>query len=187
MTRGPNRTAILGGLVAILAAVPACEYQELSVTPRNSLFHRLSGEAPSNGTARSLEPSPIRVEHPDGTITLFSRSGRDLMVHIRQTLIQNERDLFTEQILSDMTREEFLDRNVDPEAAFDELKARQRDVMQFFGRIGPFGEHSPMVFMEPQGGHVMRIRLTGMAQQGLRWTFMDMVLEEGSWRLRWFG
>jgi len=113
------------------------------------------------------------------------------MVHIQRAVTspepELERELFTEQVLSAHTWQEFEDRGYPPEAAFDELVRRREDVLKFFGRVGPLGENSPQVLMRAVGDNIIRLRLTGLAKEDLAWTFMDMSFEGGNWRLRWFG
>ena len=60
-------------------------------------------------------------------------------------------------------------------------------MLLLFNRIGPLGENSPQVIMRSLGDNVIRLQVTGLAKEGLNWTFMDMILEGGNWRLRWFG
>lgn len=125
-------------------------------------------------------------KNDDGTVTLISKTGRQLMAHIQRTLAEDEREQFAEQVLSEATRAEYHERGMDPADAFDRLKKQQKNIAQLFSRM-PMGEHSPNVLMERLGRNVFRVRLTGQATKGLEpWTGFDMVLEGGQWRLRWF-
>lgn len=194
---GPRNAACLAGLVACLSA---CQPVVLDERPKNDLFGRLQGtssersDGASPGTLRTpdgMELAPIREELPNGEIKLRARTARDLMVHIQRALTdpdrETERALFTEQVLSAVTWNEFDQRGLEPEAAFDELVRRREDVLKYFNRVGPLAENSPQVLMRVVGENTIRLQLTGLAREGLRWTFMDMVYEAGSWRLRWFG
>jgi hypothetical protein len=125
-------------------------------------------------------------ENDDGSVTLISKSGRQLMAHIQRTLAEEEKEQFTEQVLSEITRGEYFERGLDPGEAFDRLRKHQKDISKLFSRM-PMGEHSPNVLMERVSRNVFRVRVTGQAKKGLdRWTGFDMVLEKGNWRLRWF-
>lgn len=138
------------------------------------------------------EPESLVVEQPDGSKTLIARSGRHLMVHIYNTLADNDQDLFVDQVLCEATKAEYRDRNLDPRQAFATLKQHERDIHALFDLM-PAGEHTPGVFWEPVGTvgpdnqRVVRIKVTGVGTTRLHWTFMDMVMEHGNWRLRWFG
>lgn len=183
-------------LCLLAAASVGCQEQVLSEKPRNNLFGRLQGETTSrsSGGPRSLDPSllpPIREELPSGEVILRSRTARDLMVHVQRAVTARdrelERELFTEQVLSAHTWQEFVDRGYEPEGAYDELVRRREDVLKFFNRVGPLGENSPQVLMRAVGDNIVRLQLTGLAKEGLSWTFMDLSFEGGNWRLRWFG
>jgi hypothetical protein len=125
-------------------------------------------------------------KNEDGTVTLISKSGRQLMAHIQRTLAEDEQEQFTEQVLSEITRGEYFERGKDPAEAFALLKKHQKEISKLFSRM-PMGEHSPNVLMERLGRNVFRVRVTGQAKKDLeRWTGFDMVLEKGNWKLRWF-
>lgn len=195
-----RRTAIGLAPFAVLVIPSGCQPVVLDERPKNDLFGRLQG-APSDrpdrispGASGGLDPAllpPIREELPTGDIVLRSRTGRDLMVHIQRALTspdrELERELFTEQVLSAVTWNEFDERGLPPEAAFDELVRRREDVLKYFNRVGPLAEYSPQVLMRSMGKDTIRLQLTGLAREDLTWTFMDMVFEGGNWRLRWFG
>lgn len=177
----------------MLLAIPGCTYEK--VVNYKPFFTGLEGARHGTAPVQDASQRPglggtgdprIVIENPDGSITLISRSGRHLMTHISRTLRDNEPVLFTEQLLSDLTRMEYEERGLDPVEAFNTLKKHEEELRIFFARM-PFGEQSPHVIMEKIGQKMYRVRLTGQAARDLQWTYMDMVLESGQWRLRWFG
>jgi hypothetical protein len=108
------------------------------------------------------------------------------MYHIQDLLAKGDADLFADQVLSQTTRAEYRERGLDPRDAFATLKPREKEIAKLFARM-PMAEHSPNVLMEPLGGNVFRVRVTGTATNGLgAWTGFDMALESGNWKLRWF-
>jgi hypothetical protein len=126
------------------------------------------------------------IVNPDGSKRLIAKSGVQLMAHIRRTLAEEEADLFVDQILSRLTREEFYQRGLDPRDGFKTLKAHEREILLLFSRM-PMGEHSPNVRMEALGKNAFRVRLTGRVADTVgRYRGFDMILEEGNWKLRWF-
>ena len=133
-----------------------------------------------------FDPGRLRREHEDGRVTLIARRPYHLMIHIYYTLINNERDLFAEQVLSDITREEYAARGLDPREAFDTLQARQTDILRLFAAI-PQGELTPGVLMRKVCDNVYRLEAVGSQARSLRWRSMDVTMERGQWRLRWFG
>jgi hypothetical protein len=137
-------------------------------------------------SAAEVSDDKLIVENPDGTVRLISRSGLQMMAHIRRLLAADDADLFTQQVLSRLTRDEYTARGLDPREGFKTLKEREKDILLLFARM-PMGEHSPNVVMEPIGRNFFRVRVTGDSRKGLgRYTGFDMILEEGNWRLRWF-
>lgn len=194
----PRAKAFILGFSVL--AIGGCQEVVLNESPKNDLFGRLGGSPTSRAARvspdarRGIDPdlrTPIREEMPDGEIILRSRTARDLMAHIQRALTDREqeleRELFAEYLLSDMTRAEYEGRQLDPDQAYQTLLARRDDVLLLFNRIGPMGQNSPQVIMQSLGNNVIRLQVTGLAREGLRWTFMDMVMEGGNWRLRWFG
>ncbi len=197
MPRTPRRIST-GTLATIGAAaiLGACETETRVIRQDGMMLANLpgatgGGATPGSATPRSqdvvgLPGGAPRETLDDGTVILRARTGRQLMGHVFTTLRDNEREIFVDQVLSARTRQEFYDRGLDPELAFDELKSRSEWIERLFQRM-PQGEFTPGVLMQRQGDRVYRMTVTGMAAEGLRWTFMDMVMEDGSWRLRWFG
>jgi hypothetical protein len=184
-------------LVTVIAAgllsVPGCT-QELSREPVGKPM--LAGLQGGGGFRALQNPdedgqpggipagSPRRETAEDGTVTLRSPTVADLMRHILETIAGDEEDLFTEQVLSSVTKSEFVERGFDPKEAFRELARRQDDVRALF-RAMPVGEYTPGVMMRQVGRNTFRLGVKG--DPGLRWSFMDVVLERGRYTLRWFG
>lgn len=129
----------------------------------------------------------IVIEHADGSKTLIARNGRHLMSHIMMTLAEGDEELFTQQVLSERTRQEYLARGLDPAEAFRTLSKEQnkKELSKTFARM-PMGERSPTVITKKLGRNLWRVKLTGKAAEGLRWEGFDMIMEGGNWRLVWF-
>lgn len=134
----------------------------------------------------TFDPDQLRHVADDGTVTLVARRPYHLMVHVYYTLINAEPELFTSQVLSTLTREEFEARGKDPAEAFEMLQARQRDILRLFAAM-PQGELTPGVLMQKVGEDVYRLEAVGSDARRLPWRFMDITMEHGNWRLRWFG
>jgi hypothetical protein len=195
--RSPHAAAPLCALATLLILLGGCA-QEEKVVNYKPFFAGLSGahmqtqpvvdrpRTPSGTLIDESEMFRTVIENPDGSRTLLSKTGLQLMQHIQNTLADSERELFVNQILSEITRREFMERSLDPADAFDRLKTHERDIARLFSRM-PLGENSPNVIMEAVGRNVFRVRLTGPATRDVgRFTGFDMILEGGNWRLRWF-
>jgi len=181
-------------LAAALALLAGCAREE-RVVRWNPLLGSLpgaeSGAPVVRGEGEYVDPTAVaddRIVLQDPATkekTLLARTGRHLMVHIYTTLESGERELFTKQVLSRVTRDEYLLRGMDPGLAYDELARRRRDVIALFDAL-PAGERTPGARVRPLGAKAQRIEATGSRVSQLRWSAMDMVMEEGNWRLRWF-
>lgn len=186
------RTASLAALAAALLALPGCA--EERIISRKGMLSSLPG-AQTGGIpdARNITQadilrtpeSGIRQTLPDDTIVLHAKSIQHLMTHIVNTMQNDEEELFTQQVLSKATRDEFVVRGYEPKEAYKEIVRRQRDVFRLFNTM-PFGERTPGVYMESIGRNEFRIRLPKSSWGDLKWTGIDAVFENGSYRLRWF-
>ncbi len=125
-----------------------------------------------------IDQGRITIEREDGSKILIARSARHLMAHIYQTLKDDEKDLFIEQVLCEATRAEYRQRGLEPGEAFDFLKANQGQIAALFGRM-PMGEYTPGVFMQQVGGGAYRVAISNKAAEGLQWRGFDMIWEGG--------
>jgi hypothetical protein len=179
--------------LAALLALASCAREERVIGQR-SLLGGLPGAqakvAPLGPKGQSIDPAMLDetrlVEvRPDGTKRLISRSGRHLMLHIWTTLQEGDAGTFVDQVLSRRTRDQFLDRGLDPAEAFERVRARLDDVQRLFARM-PMGEHTPGVHYEQLDRNTFRFILTDTAARGLTWIGIDMIYEDGNYRLLWF-
>jgi hypothetical protein len=183
--------------LVLLLLVPGCAREE-RIVHYKPFFAGLSGAQMQTAPVMQQQTLPggqvvdeselfrTVIENPDGSKTLRSTTGLQLMMHIQNTLADNEAELFVEQLLSEITRREYRERNLDPIESFHTLKKDERDIARLFSRM-PLGENSPNVLMENLGRNMFRVRLTGPATRDVgRYRGFDMILEGGNWRLRWF-
>jgi len=181
----------------ISAALPACTYERVvSRSGLSSTLARLSESsegAPSAGVtnrttgqdAFAVPGGKLRVEDEDGNVTLHAKRVKHLIAHIIWTLENDEREVFVEQVLSGRTIEEFEDRGLDPELAFDRLTERRRDVYRLFGAM-PMGEATPGLFLKQIGTNMFRLQVPRGRHPDLHWTGLDASFEHGDFKLRWF-
>jgi hypothetical protein len=133
-----------------------------------------------------VAPDKLVVEDPvTKKKTLTTKTGRHLMGHIYNALKDNDKETFVDQILSTQTKQECAERKVEPGACFDELMLRKDDVVALFNAM-PAGEFTPGVYVRNLGPKSQRIQVEGLAAKDLSWTGIDMVMEKGNWKLRWF-
>lgn len=200
---GPIRSRLCLGLLLPIAAglvVGGCVERRVVNwnPPLSNLPGARSGMQPQGDRfANLVDPTRISeeklvVENSDGSRRVIARSGRHLMIHVYNALAEQDRELFLDQVLSDMTRREFEERGRDPGEAFDMLLARREDIVLLFNAM-PNGEYTPGVVWDKlsaaneEHGNIVRLTVTGPVGRDLAWNAMDMVMEGGHWRLRWFG
>ncbi len=163
-----------------LAGLPGARSQ----TPFTGRDGRMDAD-PTN-----IPPDQLRVDRGDGVIELRARSARHLMIHIYNTLRDNDADLFTDQVLSKVTADEFVQRGRNPREAFRILKRQERDILALFHMM-PSGEQTPGVYWtrigDVDGTRIYRLQVDGPGTADLRYTAMDIAMERGNFRLRWFG
>jgi len=140
--------------------------------------------------ATAVQQGELRTVDDAGRVILRARTSRHLMIHIYNTLQSNDADLFVDQVLSAITREEYIERGLNPRRAFLDLKRQERAILSLFNLM-PAGESTPGVTWRNVGRvgrtSIVRVEASGPVTQGYDLTYMDMALENGSWRLRWFG
>lgn len=185
-------------IVIVSVAAAGCQRYERVVEynpPLANLPGAVSQTAPVRPQPkgdRAAEDGKIVIEREDGTIELVSRNGLQMLTHIRRLVAErgekaaDAEELFTEQILSTITKQEFIDRGYDPAEAFKELQRRETDLMAMLARM-PMGEFTPGLFLKPLGRNTFRLEVPARMAEGLKWRFVDIVVERGKWKLRWFG
>jgi hypothetical protein len=184
-------------ILALAVAISGCKPEE-KVVRYKPFFSGLDGVETREPTVIEQQPGmagtedaeitddDLIIENEDGSKTLISRSGLQLMSHIRRLLAEGDADTFASQVLSQVTRDEYNQRQIDPRESFKTLKEREKDILLLFARM-PMGESSPTVIVDQLGRNTFRVRVTGDARRGLgRYTGMDMIMEKGNWKLRWF-
>lgn len=188
-TAGPGRWCT----VLVLCAVPSGCVEERVANYRpmlGGLPGAESGMPVSGVPGRTTDPTVVQedrlvIENADKSKTLVARTARHLMVHLYSTLREGDEQLFLDQVLSQRTKDEYYERGMDAREAFRTLKERQRDIERLFDAM-PMGEYTPGFFLRPVGGGVQRLEVQGPASRELAWTGIDMVMEKGNFRLRWF-
>ncbi len=156
------------------AGLPGVETQVITTGPKGQYFDPTV--VPGNKIEETKE---------DGSRTLTARTGQHLMVHIFNCVARDDARTFVDQVLSEMTKQEYYGRGQDPALAFELLKERKVEMVKLF-RAMPSGESTPGVIASGVGGGVRRFVVTGKSAQDLSWVGVDMVMEKGNWKLRWF-
>ncbi len=184
--------AVIASIV-VISQLSGCEPYRKEIS-RKSLLSKLDQQ--QRGVSQAPKPTAIneifavpggkiRTEDEDGNVTLYAKSIKHLMNHIIYALENNEREIFTEQILSQITKDEFAARGMDPGIAFDELVKRRRDIYRMFNYM-PMGESTPGLYIQPIGENIFRLAVSRAGHKELLWIGIDVSFEDLNYRLRWF-
>jgi hypothetical protein len=181
-------------LTALLACALVAGCAEQKVVRYKPMLAGLPGaetQTPVTGTPGYIDPTyvpqdKLSVEDPvTKKKTLTAKTCKHLMIHIYNTMKANDKQTFVREVLSSKTKAECSQRGVDPGETFDELLRRQDDVLALFNAM-PMGESTPGAYIFPLGKKEQRVELQGLAAKDLAWTGIDMIFENGNWKLRWF-
>lgn len=146
--------------------------------PRDTWAKVIPQDAPGN----PVEGRPLRRQLDDGTTVLLSRSPRELIQHLFETLRDQEYELLETQVLSQRTRQSYLAAGKKPQDAVQWLVRNQVDVEKLIS-VMPAGEQTPGVMMTSLGNNAFRLSLDSSEILQLRYRTMDLVVEQGKFRL----
>jgi hypothetical protein len=130
-----------------------------------------------------IEGRPLRRKLPDGGVILLSRSPRELIANLYETLQDNETQLIEEQIISAKTKRAYLAERKPASEAVAWLFKNRKDVEALIAAM-PAGEQTPGVFMKPLGGNAFRLTMgAGSEMLDVKFRTLDVVIEQGRFRL----
>lgn len=167
------RLLLLAGALAAAGPV-ACQVELRRIDVREERLRAID-------RAQAQQAAQLTVLHEDGSITLNSPRPEHLIAHLRRYIAEANADLIHDQLLSDAAKALYVDRGLDSFDAAHWLIANQRDVLILLNRMTA-GLSSPEVVSEPvdQG---YRLRLAPHLERAFRFTTLDMVRENGQFRL----
>ena len=185
--------------LSFVAALSACTPTERVVATRGGLG-LVAGQdgtmraAPSAGGGRTWEmmlleaygPPPgepiegqsLRHRLEDGSTHLVSRAPAHLVLHLIQTLQQQEHDLLFEQLISEHTKSLLEDRGRDPREAIDYLVENEADVREALLALRG-GADAPGIRLRSFGGNRYRLESSGRSGSARRFGSLDIRIEKG--------
>lgn len=158
-----------------------------------------SGEAATrsysgDGTISTDEPvDPAKIAEsyydrmaklPEHMVKLDAGDIGTLIRHIRWTLDEDKDQILIDQLFAEDLLTELRSRRQDPEDYVDWLHENRRDIEAMLARM-PMAERSPTVLYEQTGRRQYRVRLTGAAERGVKFTQLWVAMERGKYRLLW--
>lgn len=127
------------------------------------------------------EPMELVVEHPDGSVTLYSPLDIHLITHLRSCLIQADYELLYDQLLADRAKQTYVAQGLDPRQSIQWFSDNRRDILILLNRMGQ-GMNSPDVYWENLGP-VLRLKLHSGAARSMRFSTIDITREGGNFKL----
>ena len=179
-------------ITILILLLGGCTSETRILTP--PLMSRIPGATSAGDYERTTKPGEQQgvassektlLEKPDGSKYMVAHNGRELMLNILKCFDDELPELFVRDVLCSVTRAEYAERGLDPVQAYHTLRPRKADIMLLFERI-PGGEFTPGMLVKTVGRNMFRLELTGKFTSGLPYTGMDMMFENGNYKLRWF-
>jgi len=200
------------GVCAIVAAGAggACAPEEKVVGVRGGLqnmpgavsnikVEKASGPAPTSAGAWSHMQARFDTEHPDlvidpknpmravsrddpTTVVLLLYSPRYLITNLRDTIERGEWMLIQDQILSQMTKDEMRSMLQDPLTEVRTIARNRRSILALLETM-PDADETPGLFLQQIGKNVFRLTAPGNGSLGLKFTRVDMTIENNQFKL----
>lgn len=201
--RGVPRPTLAAGL-ALAGVLAACAPEERVVAVRGG-FHSLEGvdsqlklEARSTVSAPTSwdaildryydaddelpgEPAPgypNRREMADGSYYLITRSPRDLIIHLYETLNAGEFEMMYEQLLAERTKQAYRDEGLDPVEAGKYVVRNREHVIKLL-ELMPGGEATPGVFMKSTPGKTYVLSVPNAGAVSSKYSELEFTIEDG--------
>lgn len=158
-------------------------WEEVQFNANDQASSPFTGSPAVNPSAAANDAgrTPLVIENPDGSVTLNSPLPQNLISNLYTALIQEEYDLIFEQLVATEAKETYEDQVRDPVEIAEWLQEHRRDVVALLIRMNR-GLNSPDVVWT-QRATIFRLKLTGRAAQGMRYTTLDLAREGAQFRL----
>lgn len=166
----------LGKLPGAASNIPESAYEKPTDGDR---FQKLLDK---DQPGQPVEGKPLRRQLDNGEIYLISRSPRELISHLYDTLQNDERALLESQVLAERTKRAYRAAGKPPADAADWIFRNRKWIEDLIAAM-PAGEQTPGVFMKPLGDNAFRLTLNGSELLDLRYKALEVVIEEGRFRL----
>jgi len=125
------------------------------------------------------------TEAADGTKTLRSTNGRQLMKNVFYCIDNDDPKLFVKDVLSQASRNAMFQQGMPPVEAYNMLRPYRNELQALYDQM-PQGEFTPGCIVQTIGKGALRLRIDDLLAQPLRYKGLDMIWERGSYRLMWF-
>lgn len=204
MTPRAATLALVGSLAACQALwLAGCQEEARIVYAQPTLLQNVPGAVGGlnpDGTPRegpATRPTPgsaaealamtetdLIKEGPDGRKVLVAKIIQHTIIHLVRTLRADDDELLYDQVISQATKDHLLSEGRDPREAIEFFKENRDDIIAMLSRMSA-AENTPGVIVDQAGKRNFRLRITGTAAKGLRFTEYWVTLEKGNWRVLW--
>jgi hypothetical protein len=130
------------------------------------------------------ENHPLRLvdPHDPERVTLVMHSPQHVVIHLHETLQNGELDLLYDQVLSDRLKRNYRELLKDPHEAVDYLVKNEKAVRRLIATM-PAADQTPGLSLRPLGDNMYRIQAPGNGSLDMKFQKLDLVLEDGQFRL----
>lgn len=199
-----------GVLILVVWVCAGCATEQKVVAVRGGLqnmpgavsnikVEKPDGPGPTSAGAWSHLQARFDQEHPDLTIdpenptravsrddptkvVLLLYSPKYLITNLRDTIEAGEWMLIQDQLLSQMAKDELRSQLLDP---LDEVRriARNRRAILALLETMPDADQTPGLFLQNMGKNVFRLEAPGNGALELKFTRVDMTIEDNQFKL----
>lgn len=117
-----------------------------------------------------------------GNVTLILRSPADVLYHTYRTIQGSEWELLYEQVISEKLKRNYVEHFKDPEESVRFLRRNRLDVLQLL-EVLPGAEMTPGAMLSTVGPMAFRITASPEQTFGRRFKSVDVIIEDGVFRL----
>ncbi len=200
----------LGVLLAAVCVCAGCKSEEKVVAVRGGLqnmpgavsnmkVEKPDGPQPTSAGAWTHLQARFAQDHPDLTIdpknpmravsrddptkvVLLLYSPKYLVTNLRETIEAGEWMLIQDQLLSQMTKDELRAMLQEPLDEVRMIAKNRRSILEMLATM-PDADQTPGLFLKNMDKNVFRLEAPGSGALGLKFTRIDMTIEENQFKL----
>lgn len=200
----------LGVLLLAMCVCAGCKSEERVIAVRGGLQNmpgavsnmkvdKPQGPQPTSVGAWSHLQARFNQEHPDLTIdpenpmravsrddptrvVLLLYSPKYLITNLRDTIEAGEWMLIQDQLLSQMAKDEMRYQLLDPLDEVRRIAKNRRAILEMLATM-PDADQTPGLFLQNMGTNVFRLEAPGNGALELKFTRVDMTIEDNQFKL----
>ncbi len=147
-------------------------------TSWEAILARYYGQAPDELPGEPAPGYPNRRLLSDGSYYLVSRSPRDLIIHLYETLGAGEFEMMYEQLLAERTKQAYVEEGLDPVEAGKYIVRNRKHVAKLL-ELMPGAEGTPGVFMKTTPDKTYVLSVPNANAVSSKYSKLEFAIEEG--------